>query len=62
MGSKVWEVSKGKVTISNPNSYVYSMAFKISCEPCSSKTNTCWFDWKKSLRIDLLKKWNEFLQ
>jgi hypothetical protein len=54
-GCRAWEVWKGKVTISNPNSCAYFMDSNLTCEPHLSKLGRCPFDWKMHFEIDLLK-------
>jgi len=54
-GYKAWEVCEGKVIIYKPNCCSYSIAFKLTCEPCPSKVNRCTQLFGEPPRIDLLK-------
>jgi hypothetical protein len=38
-GYKAWEVCEGKIIIFMSNCFAYSIAFKLTCEPCPSRAN-----------------------
>ncbi len=61
-GCKAWEVWDGKVTMSNPNSYIYYKSVSnATCDPCPSKNNRWWFYFVMPLGTNLLKKDGNFL-
>ncbi len=52
-GYIAWDVCEGKVTISNPNGYVCSIASRVTWDPWPSKISICLFVRKIPPGIDL---------
>jgi hypothetical protein len=53
-GESAWDVYEGKMIIFNPNFCAYSIAFKVTWDPCPSKMNRCLLVWGIPPNINLL--------
>jgi hypothetical protein len=60
-GYKAWEVCEGKVIIFKSNYCTCFIACRLTCEPCPSKINRCWWLFGMPIKIDLLKNDKNYL-